>query len=176
MPSSERHVSPNRSAGPTKTYTIAVSAVITAQPSACYEALADFRVAHPKIVPPQYFGPLKVVAGGSGAGTRTTCSLRIMGQTHPFTSEITEPVPGRVMVETIVESGAVTTFTVVGDGVASARVTIETRMPRGAGVMGALERMITRRVFPRIYTEELGRLASYVRGVVTGKPSVLLYG
>ena len=150
----------------TSDYTIAVSAVITASPSACYAAIADYRVAHPQIVPPKYFGPIVVIAGGVGAGTRATCSLRLMGKTYPFTFEITEPVPGRVLVETNVGAGGVTTFTVVGGGASNARVTIETRFPGRRGLRGVLERLVTRRVFPGIYREELQRLAAYLDATV----------
>lgn len=77
-----------------KTFSVAVSAVISAPASKCYEAIADYRVAHPQIVPPKYFGPIIVVQGGTGAGTRIKCTLKLMGQDHTFTSDVTEPVPG----------------------------------------------------------------------------------
>ena len=159
-----------------RTYSIAVSATISASPASCYDALADYKVAHPKIVPPRYFGPLEVVHGGVGAGTRFTCSLRLMGLTQPFTCDVTEPVPGRILVETIAASGAVTTFTVVDDGSANARVTFETKLPRTAGLRGTVERLFTRRAFPTIYAEELERLATYVGGNVIGKADVFLDG
>jgi hypothetical protein len=89
-----------------------------------------------------------------------------MGKTYPFTFEVTEPVPGRVLVETNVGAGGVTTFTVVAEGASNARVTIDSRFPGRRGLRGLLERMVTRRVFPGIYREELQRLANYVGGRV----------
>lgn len=160
----------------TNTFSVTVSGVISATPAACYEALADYRVAHPKIVPPRYFGPLIVESGGNGAGTRIACSLKLFGQDHAFTSDVTVPVPGRVLVETINETGGVTTFTVVGDGPSHARVTIETRLRRVAGLRGTIERLITRRYFPRIYAEELDRLAQYVGGRLVRSPDIQLDG
>jgi len=157
-------------------YTIAVSALITAPPSACYAAIADYRVAHPQIVPPKYFGPIVVLAGGVRAGTRATCSLRLMGKTYPFTFEVTEPVPGRVLVETNAGAAGVSTFTVVGEGASSARVTIETRFPGRRGLRGVLERLVTRRVFPGIYAEELRRLANYVGGAVVSSKTATAGG
>lgn len=159
-----------------RTFSVNVTGVISAPPAACYEALADYRVAHPEIVPPSYFGPLVVEKGGFGAGTRITCSLQLLGKGHPFSADVTEPIPGRILVETIPESGAVTTFTVVNDGTGDARVTIETQIPQARGVRGVVERFITRRYFPRIYIEELGRLASYVGGELLGRPQVQLDG
>ena len=153
-----------------------MSAVITARPAQCYAALADYHVAHPKIVPPRYFGPIVVERGGVGAGTRITCSLKLLGKVHTFASEITEPVPGRVLVERLEETGAVTTFTVVPHGNSRARVTIDTKIPRRPGLGGWLERLVTRRVFPRIYNEELERLAHHIGGAVLGSPTVSLDG
>jgi hypothetical protein len=159
---------------PPRTYTIAVSALIAGPPAACYRALGDYRTAHPAIVPPRYFGPIVVEAGGVGAGTRIRCSLRMMGRSIPFTADVTEPEPGRVLVETIPETGAVTRFIVIPEGAEHARVTIETRLQRASGIRGVLEPMFTRRLFPRIYAEELERLAAHVGGTVVGTPRVTL--
>jgi hypothetical protein len=45
------------------------SAVIPARPEAIYAVLADYREAHPAILPKPYFTELKVEEGGQGAGT-----------------------------------------------------------------------------------------------------------
>jgi hypothetical protein len=140
--------------------------VISASPKACYDIIADYRQGHPRIVPPKYFGPIVVERGGVGAGTRISFSVTLLGKTVAVTSEIAEPVPGRVLTETIEETGALTTFTVVDDGRGNARVTIETRTPRASGLRGIVERWVTRRFFPAIYREELGRLAEVVGGKV----------
>src|SRR4051812_33811309 len=111
---------------PKPTSTIAVSGVISAPPKACYDIIADYRVGHPRISPPKYFGPITVERGGTGAGTRITCTFKLFGRSVPFAAEIEEPVPGRVLAEVLEEGGAVTTFTVVDDGTGNARVTIAT--------------------------------------------------
>jgi hypothetical protein len=157
-------------------YSVAVSAVISADPAACYAAIADFSGSHKEIIPPQYFGPLTIEAGGVGAGTRTCCSLKMLGKSFPFSSEITEPEPGRVLVESVPKTGAVTTFTVVPEAAQRSRVTIETRQRRSAGLQGFMERLITRRMFPHIFTEELKLLAGVVGGAFIGEPVVTRTG
>jgi hypothetical protein len=160
--------------GTSRSSIVAVSAEISASPKACYDTIADYREGHPRIVPPKYFGAIVVERGGVGAGTRISCSITLLGKKVPFTSEIAEPVPGRVLTETIEESGGLTTFTVVDNGHGNARVTIETRTPRATGLRGIIERWVTRKYFPAIYREELARLAEVVGGSVLGSPEVEL--
>ena len=158
------------------TYTVAVSAVISAAPRACYDTIADYRAGHPRIVPPKWFGPIIVDQGGVGAGTRIHFAMTVFGQTRAMSAEISEPVPGRVLMESYPETGVVTTFTVVDAPAAGARVTIETRTPRGKGLRAALERIVTRRMLPGIFVVELERLAAYVGGAVVGRPEVVRVG
>lgn len=157
-----------------RTSTVAVSATISSSPKACYDAIADYRVAHPQIIPPTYFGPIGVERGGVGAGTRITCSFKLFGRAIPFEAEIAEPVPGQVLTETLEETGAVTIFTVVDDGQGNARVTIETKSPRGTGLPGIINRWVAKKYFPTVYREELALLAKYVGGSVLGTPETLL--
>jgi hypothetical protein len=158
------------------TYTVAVSAVISAPPRACYDTIADYRVGHPKIVPPRWFGPIVVDDGGVGAGTRIHFTMTVLGQTRELHGEITEPVPGRVLVESYPETGMVTTFTVVEAHGGAARVTIETRIPRGRGLRAAAERAVTRRVLPGVFVAELGRLAEHVGGDIVAMPEIVRAG
>ncbi|MEP6621386.1 MAG: SRPBCC family protein [bacterium] len=158
------------------THSVAVSVVISAKPAELYAALADYREAHPKIVPPAYFGPLIVEAGGTGEGTRFRTSLKLLGQATPFVADVTEPDPGRVLTETIAATGVVTSFTIVQQAEHLSRVTIETHLPRGAGLRGLVERLLVRRLFPRIYVEELGRLAAHVGGTIVGAPDIARAG
>lgn len=158
------------------TYTVAVSAVIAAAPSACYMAIADYRNGHPHIVPRKWFGPIVVEEGGVGAGTRIRFTMTVLGKTVTLRADVTEPVPGRVLVESYPDTGVVTTFTVVETTPQQARVTIETRSPRIAGVRAAVERAITRRMLPRIFRAELAQLAAHVGGALVGEAEVLRTG
>src|SRR5262245_54536362 len=93
-------------------YRVGCSRKIDAPPEKVYAAIADYRRHHPQIVPPEYFTRLEVLEGGIGAGTRTRVEMRVLGTTRVFEQLITEPEPGRVLMETEVDGPSVSTFTV----------------------------------------------------------------
>lgn len=148
-------------------YRVCVSRRINAPPALVYTAITDYRRHHPHIVPPEYFRRLEVLEGGVGAGTRTRVEMRVLGTTRVFEQVITEPEPGRVLVELNQDGPAVTTFTVdTAGGGESAQVTIATDLVARAGVPGVLERWFTSVMLSRIYRKELARLAAYVTGML----------
>lgn len=135
--------------------------MVPAAPERAYAILADYRNGHPRILPPQFSG-LTVEAGGRGAGTIVRFQMTAFGKKQTFRAAITEPEPGRVLVEKDLESnGAVTTFRVDPGGSAKeCRVTITTEMPRKPGLSGALERLFTGWYLRPIYRRELQQLAA----------------
>jgi hypothetical protein len=143
------------------TYRIAESARIAAPAAECYAILADYRVGHPSVLPAPYFDGLDVEEGGVGAGTVIRFRMRMLGTTRTARARVTEPAPGRVLMETIPESNIVTTFTVVPDaGGAGCEVTIATEFPDRGGLLGAIERALVGRSLPRVYRKELALLAA----------------
>jgi hypothetical protein len=145
---------------------VSASAVIHAPAARVYGILADYRVHHPRIVPPEYFRRLEVLEGGVGAGTRTRIEMRVLGVTKQATHLIREPEPGRVLEEVDADGFSVTTFVVdpVDNG-ASAAVTIRTAFAVRPGPLGALERVITSSMLRRIYAKELARIGAYAATV-----------
>jgi hypothetical protein len=141
------------------TYTISATARLAAPPRRVYDTIADYHTGHPRIVPKQ-FSNLKVEKGGIGAGTIITFDVTVLGRTTAFRAEVTEPEPGRVLVERNVSgSDSVTTFTVdPGARADEAVVTIHTEMTDRGGITGAIEKFVTRRVLRPMYAEELRRL------------------
>jgi uncharacterized protein YndB with AHSA1/START domain len=148
-----------------KYYRVSASRRVDAPPAQVYAVIADYRQHHPHIVPPEYFGRLDVLEGGVGAGTRTRVEMRVLGKTHVFEQLVTEPEPGRVLMEANQDGSAVTTFTVEAAGTSASQVTITTDLAMRPGLTGLLERVAASILFPRIYTRELARLASYVTGL-----------
>jgi hypothetical protein len=147
----------------TSQYRVMSSRTINAGPADVYAAIADYRNQHPQIVPPEYFGRLEVLEGGTGAGTRTRVVMRVLGTKRVFEQLVTEPVPGRVLMETNTDGSGVTTFTAEStEGGKSAHVTIATDLPARSGIGGLLERLFISVMFPRIYRRELARLAAHV--------------
>ena len=140
---------------------IAVSALIQAPAQQVYAIIADYRNGHPRILPKPYFVSLTVEQGGVGAGTVVTFQMKVMGSLRTFHSVITEPEPGRVLVETDSKAGTVTTFTVdPRDNGRQAFVTITTDLQMRDGFFGKAQGWMTARLLRPIYVRELEQLAA----------------
>jgi len=144
------------------TYEVSASSHIAAPAKEVYELIRDYRNGHPNILPKRYFLNLEVEKGGSGAGTRVRFQMRVMRSTRNFVAEVSEPEPGRVLLETDADSGAVTSFTVEPHG-AQSHVTIRTMLKSRRGILASVERFTTRRFLRRIYNEELQLLSQCMR-------------
>lgn len=139
-------------------------AVVSASPDIVYEILADYREHHPQILPEAYFSDLQVEEGGQGAGTTFRVRTHFLGVEQGYYMTVSEPEPGRVLAETDVDSGLVTTFTVTpADDGAHARVRIATEWEASPGLAGVFERLFTPLVMRRIYAKELQQLDEYAR-------------
>jgi polyketide cyclase/dehydrase/lipid transport protein len=143
------------------TYTISRSAVIEAPPDRIYGIIRDYHHGHPSILPKQ-FSNMRVEEGGVGAGTKIHFDVTVFGQKQHFVAVVTEPEPGRVLVEKNLQpTGSVTTFVVDPEnGGRSATVTISTELSSRRGLAGRLERYVTAKVLQSMYVDELKRLAS----------------
>lgn len=141
---------------------ISASALIHAPAAKVYNIIADYHNGHPYILPEPYFASLTVEQGGVGAGTVISFQMRLMGKLQTFHAAITEPEPGRVLVETNTDAGAVTSFTVDprNDG-QHAYVTITTDMKIPDGLFGAVQGWLTTRLLRPVYVKELAQLAAF---------------
>ncbi len=147
------------------------SQVINARPADIYAVLSDYHVGHPAIVPKPYFSALTIEQGGQGAGTVIRFTVTIYGQTRHYHEVVSEPEPGRVLVETDTDSGLVTTFTVDPlNGGKQTRLTIATDFESSPGIMGLMEKLTTPPVMRRIYRQELKLIAEYVAGKANPTP------
>jgi uncharacterized protein YndB with AHSA1/START domain len=143
--------------------TVHVSAerVIRADPARVYGYLADYRDAHPSILPPA-FSDYRVEEGGAGEGPVFTCKVTAGGRTRSMRARVTEPEPGRRLVERDENSSMMTVFTVTPEGNDS-RVRFETTWESSGGIGGIMERLFAPMVLKRIYEEELTNLDTYAR-------------
>ncbi len=139
---------------------VSASAVIPAPAEKVYGIIADYHNGHPHILPKPYFTSLKVVEGGIGAGTVVAFSMRLMGRTQHFRATVSEPEPGRVLVETN-DTGAVTSFTVDPQPGGQCRVTIATETAVRDGIGGKIEGWLANRLLQPIYVKELAQLAAF---------------
>ena len=147
---------------------ITACSVVAAPPGAVYAAIADYRESHPQIVPPNFFRNFVVERGGVGAGTIVRFEAVVFGRGFPMRSEITEPIPGRVLAERDMDRGTYTTFTVEPrDDGRSSFVTISTTFPARSGRLGGLlagmERAFMQRLLVPMYHQELRRLEHFVQ-------------
>ena len=122
---------------------------------AVYRLIADYEQGHGRIIPSRYFRNLRVEEGGYGAGTIIRYEMLAFGKSQPGHARVTEPEPGRVLVETDLVNGAVTTFTVDPLGTSRSRVAISTLLGTRGGVAGWIERAMIRRFLRRVYAAEL---------------------
>jgi hypothetical protein len=144
---------------------ISASAIIPARRERVYSLIANYRDGHPRILPKQ-FSNLTVEQGGVGQGTVIRFQMSVFGKKQTFRAAITEPEPGRVLIETDLDTnGAVTTFTVnPGTAPADSRVTISTELPVRGSFLGLVERTLATILLRPIYQKELENLARVATG------------
>ena len=141
-----------------------VTGTIDAPPAEVYAILSDYRTLHPQILPKPYFGDLVVEQGGMGAGTVFRTSITVMGQTTNYHMDVTEPEPGRKLVESDRKLGVVTAFTIEPlDNGKKSRVTIATDWTPSSGVMGWIEKLTTPGFMRKIYEAELENVREFAK-------------
>jgi hypothetical protein len=139
---------------------LTASALIEASATDVYAIIADYHEGHTLIIPRPPFVSLEVEKGGRGAGTVVRVEIKIMGKVQSYHATVSEPEPGRVLVETN-DNGYVTSFTVEPRANGSqAYVTIATDLGDRAGVPGKLERWMVTRMLRPVYIKELELLAA----------------
>lgn len=149
-----------------KTQKISASAVVKAPADIIYAILADYRTGHPGILPRQVFQSLEVLQGGVGAGTRIRFQMRLGGATRTFQAEVSEPEPGRMLVESNYDEKepsltSVTTFRLEPtDEGKNTNVTITTEMTLHPGLTGVMEGLFAPAPLRSVFQQELRNLAS----------------
>ena len=138
------------------TYVISATQRLQAPPRRVYDTIANYHSGHPRILPKQ-FSNMRVEQGGIGAGTVITFDVTMLGRTTAFRAEVSEPEPGRVLMErNVLGNESFTTFVVEpGAHANEARVTIRTEMTRQPGLA---EQFLSPRLLKPMYAEELRRL------------------
>jgi hypothetical protein len=102
---------------------------------------------------------LEVEEGGFGAGTIVNFKMRLLGQTQSFRSLITEPEPGRVLLEDDLSSGVSTRFDVIALEDGRSQVTISTELKN----RGLVEGYIAKLLLQKIYRQELELLSDLAK-------------
>lgn len=131
---------------------------IDAPADAVYGYIADMHQ-HPHFLPPA-FSDFQVVEGGVGAGSVTTFAVTAGGRNRSYRMNVTEPAPGRTLVESDANSSLVTTFDVEPQG-GKSLVRIHTSWDGAGGIGGFFEKTFAPGAMRRLYLDELERLNTY---------------
>jgi hypothetical protein len=124
------------------------SMVVDALPEAIYAVLSDYRVGHPAILPRPPFTELTVEKGGKGAGTVVMTRVKVFGRTTSYHQVVSEPEPGRVLMEKDMDTEQYSTFTLDPlDGGKQTRVTIFCEFPLEPGFVGIMQKLTQARTF-----------------------------
>jgi hypothetical protein len=123
-----------------------------------YSYLADMHQ-HQQFLPPA-FSDFQIEQGGVGAGTVTSFKITAGGRTRSYRMQVSEPTPGRTLVETDTGSSLVTTFNVTPQGDKSL-VSVTTSWDGASGIGGVFERTFAPPAVRRLYVEALDRLNTY---------------
>lgn len=140
---------------------VSESAHIYASAETIYRLLSDYRTHHPKILPKE-FTSLTVHEGGQGAGTVFTAEMNVMGNKSTYRMRVTELEQGRELMETDLDTGLFTTFTIFPLGKES-QLKITTTFTRKPGFSGWLEGLMMPMFMRRIYRDELQRIDQYAQ-------------
>jgi len=137
---------------------VKAEAVLDARPENVYATIADYKKGHPSILPKESFYDLQVEEGGYGAGTIMSFKARVLGVEQSFQQRVSEPEPGRVLVEQDIDSiqNVTTIFKVIPvEQGQKSHVEISTTMNTSPGLKGFVERVVVSIFNPPIYRKEL---------------------
>ena len=144
---------------------VKAEAVLEAPSQEVYATIADYRQGHPRILPKELYD-LQVEQGGYGAGTIHRFKSRVLGVVQSYYQRVSEPEPGRVLVEQDIDSPqqVTTTFRVTPlEQGQKSHVEISTTMHPSPGVRGLVERILVPMINFRIYQKELKLLEGVAR-------------
>ena len=153
-----------------RTITVVAERLMHAPAPVVYHCLADYQAHHRagEFLPPA-FTELQVLRGGVGAGTVIRFTTTMAGRSVTRTQEVSEPEPGRVLVER--GDGEGSTFTVEPRG-ERALVRIES-VVRASGLEGLVLAIFGQRLLRPLLADELARLERYAQAhppLVLGEP------
>jgi hypothetical protein len=154
-------------------YYVETTKIINAPSERVYGIIADYHKGHPKVLPSRYFSNLTVTDGGKGAGTRFKVEMNVFGAKALYDMTVTEPQPGRMLVEEDIKVGVVTTFTVEPvDENQKTQVTISTRAKTSPGFKGKVEKVLNPVIIRRIYRQEREQLSEVAKIINSDYPTI----
>jgi len=144
-------------------YRISVSGLVRAPVERAHAIVADYRELHPRILPKPPFVSLDVLRGGVGAGTEIEVKMRMLGKVRTLHGDVTEPEPGRLIVESYRGENLVTSFRFEPTARGETTATISTDLEVHDGIRGAVERWFVKSSLHPVYHRELELLDALAR-------------
>src|SRR5262245_48987803 len=138
-----------------------------------YAVIADYHKGHPAILPKPPFVDLVVEQGGTGAGTVIRVRMKMLGKESTMRAEVSEPEPGRVLLEKALDQDLQTFFVVEpvahkGDDKAGdsehSRTTFHTII-KAPGLGGLIQKWIVPRLLLPAYHQELANLEAHAQAL-----------
>lgn len=152
--------------------TVRAAETLNARPEDVYATIADYHQGHPKILPPKNLYDLQVEQGGYGAGTVLRVKSRFFGVEQSFHHRVSEPEPGRVLVEEEIEAARKesNTFTVESlEQGQQSHVEILTAMDTSPGLIGLVERLLVPGALAAVLHKELKLLEAVAQQRASSK-------
>lgn len=131
--------------------------LITAEPAAVLDAVADYQTVRPKILSSHY-SEYEVLEGGNGQGTVAKWRLQAT-ESRVRNVQVNVDVAGHTVIEKDVNSSMVTNWTVAPAGPGSS-VTVKTSWTGAGGIKGFFEKTFAPLGLKKIQGEVLNNLKS----------------
>lgn len=135
--------------------------LISAEPAAVLDAVADYETVRPKILSPHY-SEYQVLEGGKGQGTVAKWRLQAT-ESRVRDVQVNVDVAGHTVIEKDANSSMVTNWTVAPSGPGSS-VTVKTTWNGAGGVKGFFEKTFAPLGLKKIQAEVLANLKGELEG------------
>lgn len=135
--------------------------LISAEPAAVLDAVADYETVRPKILSPHY-SEYQVLEGGKGQGTVAKWRLQAT-ESRVRDVQVNVDVAGHTVIEKDANSSMVTNWTVAPAGPGSS-VTVKTTWNGAGGVKGFFEKTFAPLGLKKIQAEVLANLKGELEG------------
>ena len=130
-----------------------------------YSVIADYHKGHPAILPKPPFVDLVVEQGGTGAGTVIRVRMKMLGKESTMRAQVSEPEPGRVLLEKALNQDLQTFFVVEpGEDSEHSRTTFHTII-QAPGIGGLIQKWIVPRLLLPAYHQELANLEAHAQAL-----------
>jgi hypothetical protein len=143
-------------------FTVEAASTLRAPAHKVYALLADYHEGHPRVLPRAFTG-LKVIEGGTGAGTVIDVGMKAFGGVRTVRGYVTEPESGRVLEEAYPASDIVTRFCITPLADSQSRLRIWSELSSKRGVLGWFERKLIT-FLKKVYLQEIALVARVVVG------------